>query len=93
MLAARAVPRTDRRRVYDVATRWRYAAGWPRVIPALEALKVGPQRAFVRLAAIDALGAVAGDRTEALGIVAALAADPDARVRYRAARALRRLRS
>ena len=44
-----------------------------------------------RLAAIDALGAVVGDKAKAKEVLAPLTKDPDARVRYRAAKALRRL--
>ncbi|MFO0932291.1 MAG: hypothetical protein U1E39_06235 [Planctomycetota bacterium] len=47
--------------------------------------------ALRRLAAIDALGAVAGDKAKAKEVLAPLTKDPDARVRYRAAKALRRL--
>ncbi|MBL9089385.1 MAG: hypothetical protein JNM10_19760 [Planctomycetia bacterium] len=44
-----------------------------------------------RLAAIDALGAVTGDKAKAKEVLVPLTKDADARVRYRAAKALRRL--
>lgn len=47
--------------------------------------------ALRRLAAIDALGAVVGDKAKAKSVLEPLTKDPDARVRYRAAKALRRL--
>ncbi len=47
--------------------------------------------ALRRLAAIDALGAVVGDKAKAKEVLVPLTKDSDARVRYRAAKALRRL--
>jgi hypothetical protein len=47
--------------------------------------------ALRRLAAIDALGAVTGDKAKAREVLAPLTKDADTRVRYRAAKALRRL--
>jgi hypothetical protein len=78
----------------SILDRLRYANGWPRVRPALaiKALGAGysaPRRA--RLAAIDALGKVEGDPTKARSALASLGKDADPQVRYRAARALRRL--
>ncbi|MBL9089384.1 MAG: HEAT repeat domain-containing protein [Planctomycetia bacterium] len=78
----------------DAAERAEHAAGWPFVREALEVRAMGSRveaPVLRRLAAIDALGAVVGDKAKAKEVLAPLTKDADARVRYRAAKALRRL--
>ncbi|MBL9089386.1 MAG: hypothetical protein JNM10_19765 [Planctomycetia bacterium] len=80
--------------VPTAADRLRFAAGWPYVLAALEVKSAGESAedpTLRRLAAIDALSAVVGDKAQAKKVLEPLTKDPDARVRYRAAKALRRL--
>lgn len=69
-------------------------AAWPHIEGALS-VKVrgfaGELPTLRRLAAIDALGAVGDEKQKAKEVLAPLTKDPDPRVRYRAAKALRRL--